>query len=154
MMQRFRTRTFYIVGLLALCLMARAAWAQGTGVWAWGNNGQGELGIGTTANSNTPVQVTGLTGVTAVRGGEGGCHSLAVKNDGTVWAWGQNAHGQLGNVTTTGSLTPVQVTGLTGVMAVAAGGQYSLAVKSDSTAWAWGYNGYGQLGNGTTSDST
>jgi hypothetical protein len=80
-------------------------------------------------------------------------HSLALKDDGTVWAWGYNGYGQLGNGTNTDSNVPVQVSGLTGITAIAWGGSHSLALKNDGTVWAWGYNGYGQLGNGTNTDS-
>jgi alpha-tubulin suppressor-like RCC1 family protein len=135
-------------------------------VWAWGQNLFGQLGNGTFTTLtittpydgiNTPVQATGLTGVTAIAAGVQ--HSLALKNDGTVWAWGYNFYGQLGNGTFTtidpsGVNTPVQVTGLTGVKAVAAGGYHSLALKNDGTVWAWGYNLYGQLGNGTYTNTS
>ncbi|MGB9825198.1 MAG: invasin domain 3-containing protein, partial [Desulfofundulus sp.] len=79
-------------------------------------------------------------------------HSLEVKSDGTVWAWGNNNFGQLGDGTTINHATPVQVKNLTGVVAVAAGYYHSLALKSDGTVWAWGSNHYGQLGDGTTTD--
>jgi len=75
---------------------------------------------------------------------------LALKNDGTVWAWGQNYYGQLGDKTATNRLTPVQVSGLTNVVSIAAGGNHSLALKSDGTVWAFGCNWYGQLGNGSS----
>ena len=71
--------------------------------------------------------------------------------DGTVWAWGANSVGALGDGTTSPHLTPVQVSGLTGAVAVAAGFSHSLAVKSDGTVWSWGDNIYGELGDGTTS---
>jgi len=80
----------------------------------------------------------------------GGYHSLALKSDGTVLAWGDNANGQFGDGTNTSRNTPVQVSGLTGVVNIAAGIIHSLALKSDGTVWAWGYNGHGQLGDGTT----
>ena len=120
-------------------------------VWAWGSNMEGELGNGTTADSNVPVQVSSLTGITAVAGGE--THSLALKNDGTVWAWGDNYSGELGNGTNINSTVPVQVSSLTGITAIAGGGPHSLALKNDGTLWAWGINGSGQLGNGTNIDS-
>ncbi|TMF58097.1 MAG: RCC1 repeat-containing protein [Chloroflexi bacterium] len=120
--------------------------------WAWGDNGFGQLGDGSTIQRNAPVPVGGLSGVTTIAGG--GYHSLAVKSDGTVWAWGLNLYGELGNGTTTNSSTPVPVSGLTGVTAIAAGFYHSLAVKSDSTVWAWGLNQNGQLGNGTTTSSS
>ncbi|WP_146058915.1 RCC1 domain-containing protein [Actinomadura rubteroloni] len=122
-------------------------------VWAWGENDTGQLGDGTTTDRPTPVQVTGLTGVRrgpgAVATGYGG-HSLAVKADGTVWAWGSNSSGQLGDGTTTSRTTPAQVPGLNGVVAVAAGSNCSLALKADGTVWGWGSNAAGQLGDGTT----
>jgi len=121
-------------------------------VWAWGWNGEGELGNGSTANSSTPVQVNGLTGVTAISAGS--YHSLALKGDGTVWAWGHNNEGQLGIGSTTDSSTPVQISSLTGVTAISAGHLHSLALKGDGTVSAWGYNGYGQIGDGTDGSGT
>jgi alpha-tubulin suppressor-like RCC1 family protein len=122
-------------------------------VWTWGNNGSGQLGIGTTGNSiGTPVQVIGLANVVAIAGGAS--HSLAMKSDGTIWAWGDNSAGELGNGNTTNSSTPVQVAGFSGAVAIAAGGNLSVAVKSGGTVWAWGNNGSGQLGNGTTTNSS
>jgi len=120
-------------------------------VRAWGFNGDGELGDGTTTFSDTPVQVSGLTDVIAIAAGDR--HSLAVKRDGTVWSWGYNGFGQLGDGTTTSSATPVQVTGLSGVIALAGGGYHSLALLADGTVRAWGYNAFGQLGDGTTTNS-
>ncbi|MCP4546611.1 MAG: hypothetical protein GY835_09125, partial [bacterium] len=120
-------------------------------VWAWGDNDNGELGDGTTTIRLTPVQVSSLTGVIAIAGGSNH-HGLALKSDGTVWAWGYNAYGQLGDGTTTSRSSPVQVSGLTGVTVIAGGSVHSLALKSDGTVWAWGKNGYGQLGDGTTTD--
>ena len=129
--------------------------ADGT-VWAWGRGDSGQMGNGTTtANNYKPLQVPGLTGVTAIAAGYS--HCLAVKADGTVWAWGTNTSGELGNGTTTASTTPVQVSGLTDIVAVVAAkfsGDYSLALKKDGTVWGWGENGSGQLGNGTTANTS
>ncbi len=112
-------------------------------VWSWGyNNYSGKLGDGTTTNRLSPVRVMGLTGVTAVAAGNH--HSLALRQDGTVWSWGSNAGRQTSQ--------PVQVVGLTGVTAVAAGGGHSLALRQDGTVWAWGWNVDAQLGDGTTVD--
>jgi alpha-tubulin suppressor-like RCC1 family protein len=120
-------------------------------VWAWGDNQFGQLGTGSSADSSlTPVQVAGLSGVRAIAGGYS--HGLALREDGTVWAWGRNVNGELGNGTTTDSLTPVQVVGLSGVTAIS-GSYHSLALRSDGSVWAWGDNQLGQLGNGTTTDS-
>ncbi|WP_103560901.1 RCC1 domain-containing protein [Actinomadura rubteroloni] len=125
-------------------------------VWAWGLNSSGQLGNGTTVNSTSGVQVSGLSGVVRAPGAvaAGQNHSLAVRADGTVWAWGANGSGQLGNGSTANSSVPVQVSGLTGVKAVAAGLSFSLALKSDGTVWAWGANASGQLGNGSTTGSS
>jgi uncharacterized repeat protein (TIGR01451 family) len=98
------------------------------------------------------MRVSGLSGIAAVAAGD--CHSLALKSDGTVWAWGDNYYGALGDGSVTwSSPTPVQVSGMFGVVAVAGGWLHSLALRSDGTVWAWGYNSGGQLGNGTTIDS-
>jgi alpha-tubulin suppressor-like RCC1 family protein len=105
-----------------------AAKSDGT-AWAWGYNNYGQVGDGSDKNNKlTPVQVSALGAVTGVGGGY--YHSLAVKGDGTAWAWGYNGHGQLGDNSTTSRTTPVQVSGLTGRTAVAAGYYHSLAVKS------------------------
>src|SRR3990170_7413761 len=121
-------------------------------VWAWGYNLYGQLGNGNNTNSNVPVQVAGLTGITAIAGG-GRAHSLALRNDGTVWAWGYNINGQLGNGTFTNSNVPVPVTSFTGVSAISSGDLHSLALKNDGTVQAWGNNASGQLGNGTFTNS-
>jgi uncharacterized repeat protein (TIGR01451 family) len=99
-------------------------------VWTWGDDGNGQLGDGIAGTpgsftiSSTPVQAIGLTGMVAVGGGE--AHSLGLKSDGTVWTWGSNSNGQLGNGTYTDSSIPIQVSGLTGVLGIAAGGYHSL----------------------------
>ncbi len=123
-------------------------------VWAWGDNYYGQLGTSTnigTYNANpAPTQVSGLSSIIAIS--TFNTHNLALKSDGTVWAWGRNDFGQLGNGTTTDSYTPVQVSGLGSVVAIATGYNHSLALKSDGTVWTWGDNQYGQLGNGTTTN--
>jgi alpha-tubulin suppressor-like RCC1 family protein len=115
-------------------------------VRAWGWNILGQLGNGTfTSGSNIPVQVSGLNGVTAIAAGNFS-HSLALRNDGTMWAWGYNRDGQLGNGSKNDSNIPVQVSELNGVKAIAGGYFYSLALKNDGTVWAFGNNNKGQLG--------
>ena len=89
-------------------------------------------------------------GVTLMPLTTGWAHSLALRSDGTVWSWGWNEYGQLGDGSTTGRLTPVQVSGLSDVTSIAAGVHHSLALRSDGTVWSWGGNGNGQLGDGTT----
>ena len=91
---------------------------------------------GASTNRTTPVQVSGLTGVVAIAGG--GNHSLALKSDGTVYAWGHNNRGQLGDGTTTQRYTPVLLSDLTGVVRIECGDSHSMALKSDGTVYAWG----------------
>ena len=82
----------------------------------------------------------------------GSCRSLAVSTDGTVWAWGDNTYGQLGDGTTTDRSTPVQVPGMADVVAIASGPVHTIALRRDGTVWAWGRNDEGQLCDGTTTD--
>src|SRR5260370_23717590 len=77
---------------------------------------------------------------------------MALRSDGTAVAWGYNGEGELGDGTTTNRITPVAVSGLTGVTQIAAGGSHSMALRSDGTAVAWGYNREGELGDGTTTN--
>ena len=138
-------------------------------IYAWGRNTSGELGIGTTlARSNVPIAVkttgTPMDGkvVKQVEGGGRyeGSHSIALASDGTVYTWGFNQYGQLGNNTTTNSRSPIAVqvagTPLAGktIVQIAAGADHSLALDSDGALYAWGSNAYGQLGNGTTTNSS
>ena len=120
---------------------------------AWGENLDRQLGIGsTTAFSSVPAAVSGLKFVTAVAAG--GRHSLALRADGTVVAWGDNELGQLGDgELSQDSAVPVPVSGLSGVKAISAGGNHSLALLANGTVMAWGANEYGQLGDGTTKES-
>jgi alpha-tubulin suppressor-like RCC1 family protein len=105
--------------------------------WSWGSNVLGELGNGTFGDSNpTPARVQGLDGATAVAAGTN--HSLALKADGNVWAWGDNYQGQLGTVDSAPSYVPVQVANLSGVVAIGAGFIGSQALKADGTVWSWG----------------
>ena len=119
-------------------------------VWAWGWNDSGQLGDGTTEDRYSPMQVGGLQNVVAISGG--GKHSIAIKSDGTVWTWGRNDYGQLGlgTIDNNPHIVPVQVSGLSGISAVAAGYSNSFAVKSDGSLWAWGSNEHGQLGIGVS----
>jgi alpha-tubulin suppressor-like RCC1 family protein len=122
-------------------------------VWSFGRNLSGQLGDGTTAQRATPVRVSGLSGVVDIAAGPEGGHTLALKSDGTVWAWGAANDGQLGEGTNVSKrLTPVQVTNLNQVAAIAAGASHSLAMKSDGTVWVWGRNQSGQLGIGSTNN--
>ncbi|QOY85751.1 RCC1-like domain-containing protein [Paludibaculum fermentans] len=125
---------------------------QDSTVWSWGVGAFGLLGDGvTTAHVVvSPRQIPGLSGVVAVSAGY--FHSLALKSDGTVWAWGSNTSGQLGNGTTSDNGTPMQVAGLTGITSIAAGRSHSLARRNDGAVFVWGDNTFGQLGDGTQTD--
>jgi hypothetical protein len=85
----------------------------------------------------------------------GNTHTAALKSNGTLWAWGANSSGQLGNGNNTISLTPIQVGSDNKWISVSVGrGEYTMALKSDGTLWAWGNNNAGQLGDGTTTNRT
>lgn len=123
------------------------------GVKCWGLGNDGQLGNGSTMNSYIPKDVNGL-GATVVSVAAGDFHTCAVTSTGGVKCWGNNIRGQLGNGTTTASLLPVDVVGLTvGVEAVYAGRQHTCAVTSTGGVKCWGWNDKGQLGNNTTSTS-
>ena len=125
--------------------------ADGT-VWGWGTNLSGQLGNGSTAMSQTlPMQVgagvAGFNNIIAISAGE--THAMALKSDGTVWVWGSNAFGQVGNGMFGGNqLVPVQNNALSGVAQISAGSVHNVAFKTDGTFWTWGSNAYGQAGNG------
>ncbi|HEU4510285.1 MAG TPA: S8 family serine peptidase [Pyrinomonadaceae bacterium] len=122
-------------------------------IWAAGDNSRGQLGDGTTTNRPSPVQVAGLTNVSQIAAG-GSEFSLALKEDGTVWAWGIHFNGQLGpgggNLNFDPHPNAIQVTGLpAGITAIAAGNEFCLALANDGTIWSWGSNSNFQLGRGT-----
>jgi alpha-tubulin suppressor-like RCC1 family protein len=123
-------------------------------VWAWGGNTNGELGDGTTAGTLVPIQVKAI-GRKVIAIAAGWDSSVALKADGSVWAWGANDRGQLGSGSNVPSSTPVKVTGLNGrFTAIAAGLGFGLALRSDGTVWGWGDDFQGQLGNGSNDDTT
>ncbi len=118
--------------------------------WAWGANGNGRLGDNTSATNSSPVSVVG--GFTDWCQISAGCaHTVALRTGGTVWSWGFNFTGQLGDCTTTAKSSPVSVVGgLTSWCSVSGGCSHSLAVRTNGSAWGWGRNCCGQLGDGTT----
>jgi alpha-tubulin suppressor-like RCC1 family protein len=117
-------------------------------VWVWGNNLSGQAGNGThDGQILTPQRVPGLSGVVQIAAGD--ASDYALKSDGTVWAWGYNEQGELGDDTTLNRLYPSQVPGLTGISKIAAGQEVAYAIRPDGSVMAWGNNSQGLLGNGT-----
>lgn len=118
-------------------------------LWLWGSNIFVQLGDNTTASKSSPVQIFG-GGTNWKLVSCGTYHSVAIKTDGTAWAWGTNSSGQLGDNTVSPKSSPVQTisTG-TNWKTISAGGFYSMAIKTDGTLWSWGQNSYGQLGDNT-----
>jgi alpha-tubulin suppressor-like RCC1 family protein len=162
---RLRGALGVVAALLFALSLAIAAPAQAHESWgakAWGWNNHGQLGDGTStgpeecgpakeACSVSPVEVKGLGGVTALAGGE--AHSLALLENGTVVAWGDNTDGELGDGSTTGSDVPVPVKGLTGATAIAAGNGFSLALLNNGSVAAWGQGQFDELGDGKATNS-
>jgi len=130
-------------------------------VWAWGYNGTGQLGVDPkstpTGYRALPAEVAGLPadGISGIA--SGGSFNYALAKNGTVWAWGNNQNGQLGNNSSAASHIPVQVlkapgVPLTGIVQIAAGLQHGLALDSNNNVWAWGYNFFWQLGDSSNLD--
>jgi alpha-tubulin suppressor-like RCC1 family protein len=135
---------------LATGLRSSGALLTDGSLWTWGDDQYGQLGYaGNGGLVTTPTRVPGLSGVIQFSLGDEG-NGYAVESDGSVWAWGDNSHAQLGNGSTSSTSSPIRVPLLTGVREVAAGGYYAMARKSDGTVWAWGDNSDGELGDGTT----
>ena len=125
--------------------------AEGSAL-CWGSNYLGQLGIGTTSDSESPTAVLGSAGLVDLRAGR--FHTCAVRADGTATCWGYNSRGQLGDGTKDTSPSPVVVTGLTDVRAIAPGLQHTCALLSTGWVACWGSNYEGMLGDGTTSESS
>jgi len=119
-------------------------------LWSFGNNANGQLGNGTTADKNVPSKVGTSNDWKIVTAGWG--HTVALKTDGSLWAWGYGNLGQIGNGSdTVKPYNPQQQIGTEkDWQDIAAGAHYTVALKTDGTLWAWGYNEFGQLGDGTT----
>jgi len=118
-------------------------------LWAWGNRENGRIGEGETTGSQTyPIQVGTATNWATASAGD--AHTVAVRTDGTAWAWGNNTNGQLGDGTTIQRDVPVQIGALTSWAYISAGGSHAAATRTDGTLWAWGNNASGQVGDNTT----
>jgi alpha-tubulin suppressor-like RCC1 family protein len=131
-------------------------------VYAWGYNYRGQLGNSSTTNRTSPVSVVdggvNFTSKIIVQVSAGEAHSLALDEDGKVYAWGINNYGQLGDGTTTFRTSPVAVVNgnvsftSKNLVQVSAGGSHSLALDEDGKVYAWGYNSFSSLGDGTTTN--
>ena len=120
-------------------------------LWAWGKNDVGQLGTGSMASPIIyPVQIGAETTWSIVESGN--YHNLAIKTNGTLWAWGNNFRGQLGNGNTSLSAAPIQVGTLVNWSKISSGYEHSLGFKTDNSLNAWGYNIDGRLGDGTTTN--
>lgn len=129
-------------------------------VFCWGRNDYGQIGDNTVVNKATPVQVLGVGGVgnlsNIISITASYLHSCALNVAGNTFCWGYNAHGQMGDNTTTHRYTPVQVMGvgavgvLSNITAISSGDYHACALNNAGAMYCWGYNGYGQMGDGTT----
>ncbi len=124
-------------------------------VWAWGvpypGKDAGYIGTGIKDTGSNMLRIN-MTNVTEVSAGLDYC--LALKDDGTVWAWGYNYFGQLGDGTYANSSIPVQVKGLHDIVAISASEGHNMALGEDGRVWTWGRNMFGQLGDGTISNKS
>lgn len=133
---------------------------DGPTLWCWGNNSAGQLGNGKTTSSNLPVIVgtTGVTGTTWDNVEGGSEHTCGIRDNSTLWCWGSNSAGQLGDGTTTNRSGPVQVggspSGSVWQTEISAGSNHTCGIRDNSTLWCWGSNNHGQLGDGTNNSST
>lgn len=123
--------------------------ADGT-LWTWGLNNRGQLGQNDVVRRSSPTQVGALMDWSSVSATmyQGAC--VAVKTDGSLWTWGPNDTGQLGQGDETDRSSPTQVGGLLTWAKVSGGTRAGAAIKTDDSLWIWGNNGNGQLGQGTT----
>ncbi|MDR2421174.1 MAG: hypothetical protein LBD49_03595 [Oscillospiraceae bacterium] len=142
-------------------------------LWSWGENASGQIGDGTRVTRLNPVKImdsvaaaanggSAVTGYASVADSEPSPsavyipytttegHGLALKTDGTLWSWGYNGYGQLGDGSRVARLSPARV--LSDVKEISAGSGTSAAVKTDGTLWVWGHNNYGQVGDGSRED--
>lgn len=135
-----------VVAVAAGGAFSAARKGDGT-LWVWGENADGQLGLGDFVDRSSPTQA--LAGV--AQAALGRTHVVVAKSDGTVWAWGNNSNRQLGDGTTTSRSSPAQVSGLASATYVAAGATWTMA-KTAGGVYGWGENSSGQIGDGSTTD--
>ena len=134
-------------------------------VYTWGYNEDGELGDGTTNNSSVPICISDISGniligKKIVQISAGGCHTVAIDEEGKVYTWGNNTYGQLGNGTANDSNVPICISDISGnilngkkIVQISAGDRHTIAMDKEGKVYTWGYNEDGQLGDGTTKNS-
>ena len=123
-------------------------------LWMWGDNGHGNLGLNDTIKRSSPTQIPSTTWSNVSAGGDNETSTIAIKTDGTMWAWGGNDQGNLGHNNRTDRSSPTQIPGTTW-KDVSNGADWVVATKTDGTAWSWGKNSHGYLGlNNTTEKSS
>ena len=134
-------------------LVSRDIFSEG-GLWTWGSNSYGQLGDSTLINRSSPVQtISRGTNWKQVSCTE--TRVTGIRTDGTLWNWGWNLFGGLGDSTTTDKSSPVQtITGGNTWKQAATGSYFTAAIKTDGTLWTWGNNASGQLGDSTTTDNS
>jgi alpha-tubulin suppressor-like RCC1 family protein len=143
-MEKMRRRIWRIPASASLCITLLLA-----GCGSSGNLDLSGANTGVTCNNGGASYTPISSPVTAIAAAAG--VSFAIRDDGTLWAWGISSKGQLGAGTTTNSMSPLKIG--EGFTAISAGFGHSLGLKNDGTLWAWGDNTYGQLGDGTTTAS-
>jgi alpha-tubulin suppressor-like RCC1 family protein len=122
-------------------------------LWTWGNGADGRLGNNSSGGSNIPI-TTFAGGTTWKQVASGGYHTAAIKTDGSLWTWGRNNVGQLGDFSNTNRSTPVTTfAGGTNWKQVTCGGLHTAAIKTDGSLWLWGRGGYGRLGTNNTGNT-
>ncbi|WP_049818895.1 RCC1 domain-containing protein [Geotalea uraniireducens] len=117
-------------------------------LWGWGYNGYGGLGDGSKTDKWEPVQINADADWVAIAASDTD-HTVALKSDGSLWAWGQNNYGQVGDGTNIDKESPVRIAIDTDWKSISAGAGFTMAIKTDGTLWAWGRNSNGQLGDGS-----
>lgn len=126
---------------------------QDGSLWSWGYGTGGNLGIGSYVyRVPTPTQVGSTSDWSTIAAT--GYFTLAIKSDGTLWSWGDNGFGQLGNGTLSSTASPQQVGTDTDWASASSSYYHALALKENGSVWAWGYGGYGSLGTGSTATSS